>query len=203
MPLGKDELYEHGVHFDIPEADFDSKTRLGLITTLISRSEQLVSVLKEEERELFLLDCLRIVSKMGDANGEEQKQIKELEANIASLKEQQVRELEAAKERLKAARSETGASPGGSNIANLKSILRHDIRIAGALKAIVHDSTFVGNMYADIVPLGNNCRKRQQMLATFVARGSKRWQHLSLSSVYTCIPSRSTFFTTSSGLWMR
>ena len=134
VPLGKDELYELCVHFDIPEADFDSKTRLGLITTLISKSEQLVSDLKEEEREPFLLDCLRIVSKMGEANGEEQMQIKELEANIASLKEQQVRELEAAKERLKAARSETGARPDGSNIANLKSILRRDLQIAGVLE---------------------------------------------------------------------
>ena len=133
VPLGKDELYELCVHFDIPEADFDSKTRLGLIAALISKSEQLVSYLKAEEREPLLLDCLRIVSKMGEANGEEQKQIKELEANIASQKEQQMRELEAAKERLKAARSETGASPNGSNIANLKSILRRDFRIAGVL----------------------------------------------------------------------
>ena len=39
--------------------------------------------------------------------------------------------------------------------------------------------------------------------ATFVARGSRCRQHLSLSSVYTCIQSRSTFFTKSSGLWMR
>ena len=86
VPLGKDELYELCVHFDIPEADFDSKTRSGLITTLISKSKQLVSDLKEEEREPFLLDCLSIVSKMGEANGEEQRQIKELEASIASLK---------------------------------------------------------------------------------------------------------------------
>ena len=89
--------------------------------------------MKEEEIEPFLLDCLRIVSKIGEANGEELKQMKELKANIASLKEQQRRELEANKERLKAARSETGASPDGSNLANLKSILRRDFRIARVL----------------------------------------------------------------------
>lgn len=31
---------------------FDSKTRLGLVTTVISKSEELVSDLKEGEREL-------------------------------------------------------------------------------------------------------------------------------------------------------
>ena len=45
------------------------------------------------------------------------------------------------------------------------------------LKAIVHESTFMGNMYTDIVPLDDICR-----------RGSRCWwQHLSLLLMYTSV----------------
>lgn len=133
VPLGKDKLCELCVHFKIPEADFETKTRLGLTTFLISKIEQLVSDLKEEDMGPFLKDCINVVAQMREGNDPEQDRIKELEANIAALKAKQEKELEAAKERLRAAKSETGVSPDGSSISNLKSILRREFRIVGVL----------------------------------------------------------------------
>eukprot|EP00794_Sanderia_malayensis_P020651 gene20651-22689_t len=133
VPLTQDKLCELCVHFKIPEAEFENETRLGLTTVLISKFEKLISELKEEERESFLHDCIAVVSQMGQGNSAEQEKIKELEANIAALKEKQQRELEAAKERLRAARNETGISSDGSNIASLKSMFRREFRIVGGL----------------------------------------------------------------------
>ena len=68
----------------------------------------------------------------------EQEKIKELEASIAALKTQQEKELQAAKEKLRNAKNETGVSTEGSSMErssmeNLKSILRREFSFVGIL----------------------------------------------------------------------
>lgn len=143
VSLGKDKLGEICVLFKIEAADIENKTRLGLTTIFIAEIEKQISVLKPEEIIPFLKDCIVIAggdvaSQKKVGTGAEQERIRELEASINALKIQQEKELEAARERLKAARSETGVSTEGSSferssMENLKSMLRREFRIVGVL----------------------------------------------------------------------
>ena len=143
VSLEKDKLRQLCDLFKISAADIENKTRLTLTTLFITEIEKQVSVLKQEEIIPFLKDCIVIaegerVTQKEVGTDAEQSRIKELEASIAALKVQQEKELEAARERLEAARKETGASAEGSSIEkssmeNLKSILRREFRIVGVL----------------------------------------------------------------------
>ena len=140
---GQDKLSQLYVLFKIPEADVQKKSRLMLTSLFITELEKQFSALRPDEIMPFLNDCIVIaggeptLQKTGRTKTE-QERIKELEASIAALKTQQEKELQAAKEKLRNAKNETGVSTEGSSMErssmeNLKSILRREFRIIGIL----------------------------------------------------------------------
>ena len=140
---GEDKLSQLCVLFKIPEADVQNKSRLTLTSLFITELEKQLSALRPDEIMPFLNDCIVIaggeptLQKTGRTETE-QERIKELEASIAALKTQEEKELQAAKEKLRNAKNETGASTEGSSMErssmeNLKSILRSEFRIVGIL----------------------------------------------------------------------
>ena len=140
---GQDKLSQLCVLFKIPEADVQNKSRLTITSLFITELEKQLSALRPDEIIPFLNDCIVIaggeptLQKTGRTETE-QERIKELEASIAALKTQQEKELQAAKEKLRNAKNETGVSTEGSSMErssmeNLKSILRREFRIVGIL----------------------------------------------------------------------
>ena len=136
---GQDKLSQLCILFKIPEADIQSKSRLTLTSLFITELEKQLSALRPDEIIPFLNDCIVIATLQKTGRTEtEQERIKELEASIAALKTQQEKELQAAKEKLRNAKNETGVSTEGSSMErssmeNLKSILQREFRIVGIL----------------------------------------------------------------------
>jgi len=113
----QDKLSQLCVLFKISEADILNKSRLTLTTFFIPELEKQLSALSPNEIIPFLNDCIVIAGdepttlQKAVRSKTEQERIKELEANIAALKAQQEKELQAAQEKLRDAKNETGGGP--------------------------------------------------------------------------------------------
>ena len=116
--------------FKIPEADVQNKSRLTLTARFTTELEKQLSALRPDETIPFLNDCIVIaggeptLQKTGRTETE-QERIKELEASIATLKTKQEKELQAAKEKLRNAKNETGASTEGSSMERSSMVVQH------------------------------------------------------------------------------
>ena len=121
--IGQDKRCEVCVLFKILEVEIENKSRLTLVTIFIAEIDKQVSALKPDEvtasGEPTLQKAVRTEA--------EEDRIKDLEADIAALKTQQEKELQAARDKLREAKNEMGVRTGGCSsgrlsMANLKLI---------------------------------------------------------------------------------
>ena len=146
--IGKEKLYEICVKLEtIPESSYSYKSRLATINVIFDEIEKQISKCEETEKAAFVRDVLKQITETKSCVGEEQQTQdfvrRNLEKEIALLKEKQQREMEALNDKLSAIKVTTGdnvqtgagAATSEVNYHGLQSILKRDFRIVGTVGA--------------------------------------------------------------------